>query len=116
MHYSEHESHHILQTVTHFNPESTVTSPSSSPPPTASTRTLPLFVLAKQLNEEGQNCSKHGLHATWSTINCRLESKLEEASVSVEEGKNVSANDGSGRVLGMVYKRFELLKRLVQNS
>lgn len=105
VHYSEHEARHILQNVIHINPESPVT---SSTPPTPPSRTLPLFRLARQLQEDGQDCSI--LHAAWNMTDGDLKCRLEEPPTSLE-GKLVSAEDGGGRVLGMVYKSFELLER-----
>ena len=117
VHYSEHEAHHILQNVIHINPESPVTCSTSPipshPGPSSASRTLALFCLARQLQEDSQNRSV--LHAAWDMTDGDLKHRLEEPPTGFG-GKLVSAEDRSGRVLGMVYKSFELLERSGQIS
>lgn len=115
MHYSEHEAHHILQNIIHINPESPDTCSTSPTPPSTSSRTLVLFHLARQLQEDSQDCSV--LHAAWDMTDGDLKCRLEEPPTSFG-GKLVSAEDRTGtcRVLGMVYKSFELLERSDQIS
>ena len=116
VHYSEHEAHHILQNVIHINPESPVACSTSPTSTSTVSRTLALFRLARQLQEDSQDHSV--LHATWDmTDDGDLKCRLEEPPTSFG-GKLVSVEDRSVtcRMLGMVYKSFELLERSGQIS
>ena len=108
MYYSEHEAHHLLQRSIHINPTSTTAS--SSSPLAVPVRSLPLFALAKQLED---SLDKSALHATYSTDLGQFECTLEEATGAgvCTQVKHISADNGNNRVLGMVYRNFESLQR-----
>lgn len=96
VHYTECETHHILNDITYV----------TECPPPPSVRCLPLYQFAKLLESSSESNTVAGCYD-----DSVLKYSLEHSANPTLSGRHVSAEVGADRILGMIYKDLESLER-----